>query len=113
MQSTCQQGSSKLQQRVEFFRKLGYSSHEVKTALLKLGLDTDTNAVLGELVRTGTRDSPTAGQESDDGGSGVRQRGGGGSSKETNRDVRRSLAEDDADNDLKLIVIDGSNVAMR
>ncbi|XP_062848237.1 ribonuclease ZC3H12A [Trichomycterus rosablanca] len=112
MQSTCQHGTSELQLRVDFFRKLGYSSHEVKTALLKLGLDTDTNAVLGELVRSGARDSPTASQESDDGGSGLRKRNGGGSSKEINQDARRSPAEDDTDNNLKPIVIDGSNVAM-
>ncbi|KAM3614137.1 uncharacterized protein V6R79_010657 [Siganus canaliculatus] len=46
--------SEELQLRVDFFRKLGYSSAEVKAALEKLGLGTDTNAVLGELVRCRT-----------------------------------------------------------
>ncbi|MCI4374359.1 hypothetical protein PGIGA_G00005340 [Pangasianodon gigas] len=113
MQPACQNGPSELQLKVDFFRKLGYSSQEVQAALLKLGLDTDTNAVLGELVRSGARDSPTASQESDDGSSGFSHRGGGGSStKDLHRDIHRSPAIDEIDNDLKPIVIDGSNVAM-
>lgn len=44
--------SEDLQLRVDFFRKLGYSQAEVKAALKKLGLGTDTNSVLGELVQS-------------------------------------------------------------
>lgn len=114
MQPACQYGTSELQLKVDFFRKLGYSPQEVQAALLKLGLDTDTNAVLGELVRSGARESPTASQESDDGSSGFTHRGGGGSSnKDVYRDIQRSPAGDEIDSDLKPIVIDGSNVAMR
>lgn len=114
MQPACQHGTSELHLKVDFFRKLGYSPQEVQTALIKLGLDTDTNAVLGELVRSGTRESPTASQESDDGCSGFSHRGGGGSSsKDLHRDVHRSPAVEETDSDLKPIVIDGSNVAMR
>lgn len=114
MQPAYQFGTPELQLKVDFFRKLGYSPHEVQTALLKLGLDTDTNAVLGELVRSGARESPTAGQESDEGSSGFTHRGGGGfSSKDLYRDIQCSPAGDETDSDLKPIVIDGSNVAMR
>lgn len=113
MQPACQHGISELQLKVDFFRKLGYSPQEVQAALLKLGLDTDTNAVLGELVRSGARESPTS-QDSDDGSSGYNHRGGGGSSsRDLYRDMQRSPAVDEMDSDLKPIVIDGSNVAMR
>ncbi|KAJ8290190.1 hypothetical protein GJAV_G00009760 [Gymnothorax javanicus] len=37
--------------QVDFFRKLGYSRQEVRVALHKLGLNADTNAVLGELIQ--------------------------------------------------------------
>ncbi|GAA6103025.1 ribonuclease ZC3H12A [Tachysurus ichikawai] len=113
MQPAYQNATSELQLKVDFFRKLGYSSQEVQTALLKLGLDTDTNTVLGELVRSGARDSPTVSQESDDGSSGFSHRGGGSSSKDVHKDLQRSPAVDETDGDLKPIVIDGSNVAMR
>ncbi|XP_060725974.1 ribonuclease ZC3H12A [Tachysurus vachellii] len=112
MQPAYQNATSELQLKVDFFRKLGYSSQEVQTALLKLGLDTDTNAVLGELVRSGARESPTVSQESDDGSSGFSHRGGGSISKDVYKDLQRSPAVDETDGDLKPIVIDGSNVAM-
>lgn len=114
MQPACQHGNSELHLKVDFFRKLGYSPQEVQAALLKLGLDTDTNAVLGELVRSGARESPTASQESDDGSSGFSLHGGGGSSsKDLHRDIHQSPAVDEIKSELKPIVIDGSNVAMR
>ncbi|XP_017331858.1 ribonuclease ZC3H12A [Ictalurus punctatus] len=113
MQPACQHGTSELQLKVDFFRKLGYSPQEVQSVLLKLGLDTDTNAVLGELVRSGARESPTTSQESDDGSSGFSHHGGGGSrSKDLQKDIQCSPAVDEIDSDLKPIVIDGSNVAM-
>ncbi|KAL0173163.1 hypothetical protein M9458_033474, partial [Cirrhinus mrigala] len=85
-----------LQMKVDFFRKLGYSSQEVKAALRKLGLGTDTNAVLGELVRSGAKAVPSSSSDSDDGGG------------------QASTLEDttEPESDLKPIVIDGSNVAM-
>ncbi|XP_066539297.1 endoribonuclease ZC3H12A [Hoplias malabaricus] len=102
------------QLKVEFFRKLGYSLQEVQAALQKLGLGTDTNTVLGELVRAGARASPTASQESDEGSSIMAHLGGGSNRKESLHDPRHPAHEDMAepDNDLKPIVIDGSNVAM-
>ncbi|CAK6964360.1 endoribonuclease ZC3H12A [Scomber scombrus] len=50
--------SEEFQQRVDFFRKLGYTTTEVKAALRKLDLSTDTNSVLGELVRSRTSTAP-------------------------------------------------------
>lgn len=107
--------TAEYQLKVEFFRKLGYSPQEVQAALQKLGLGTDTNTVLGELVRTGARASPTASQESEEGGYSLGQLGGGSTRKKENfRDPRHLLEESaEQDNDLKPIVIDGSNVAMR
>ncbi|XP_038850122.1 endoribonuclease ZC3H12A-like [Salvelinus namaycush] len=109
--------ATELQLRVDFFRKLGYSPMEVRAALLKLGLSTDTNSVLGELVRsgasTGTSNStiPESGEDTT---------GHTGSSMASSRthgsqgDRPVSLLEDrrDTDSGLKPIVIDGSNVAM-
>ncbi|CAM4696820.1 unnamed protein product [Leuciscus chuanchicus] len=94
-----------LQMKVDFFRKLGYSPEEVKAALRKLGLGTDTNAVLGELVRSGAKAVPSSSSDSDDG----LPQWGGSSSKGPG-----STLEDnnEPESDLKPIVIDGSNVAM-
>ncbi|XP_076827906.1 endoribonuclease ZC3H12A [Brachyhypopomus gauderio] len=111
MQPACQHHTSELQLRVDFFRKLGYSPQQVQAALLKLGLGTDTNTVLGELVRTGARASPTASQEADEGSSLENWVGKSTRSK----DVHRHSAQEDmaeTDTELKPIVIDGSNVAM-
>ncbi|XP_073703220.1 endoribonuclease ZC3H12A [Garra rufa] len=97
-----------LQMKVDFFRKLGYSSQEVKAALRKLGLGTDTNAVLGELVRSGAKAMPSSSSDSDDGGFSLPHRGGGSPRGQA------SALEDttEPESDLKPIVIDGSNVAM-
>ncbi|XP_072249956.1 endoribonuclease ZC3H12A [Leuresthes tenuis] len=104
--------SEELQLRVDSFRKLGYSTSEVKSALSKLGLNTDTNSVLGELVRSRTS-SATCVSESD--------------KKSTNlkdpllhpswalRPCRMSPQPGDqqsADTELRPVIIDGSNVAM-
>lgn len=89
-----------LQLRVDVFRKLGYSTTEVKAALKKLGLHTDTNSVLGELVRNRSNISPSF----------------------SDSDEKLSIPKDSllpsswdlgSDSELRHIVIDGSNVAMR
>ncbi|XP_016399651.1 bifunctional endoribonuclease and deubiquitinase ZC3H12A-like [Sinocyclocheilus rhinocerous] len=97
-----------LQMKVDFFRKLGYSPQEVKAALRKLGLGTDTNAVLGELVRSGAKAVPSSSSDSDDGGFSLPHQGGSSSRGQD------SMMEDtsEPESDLKPIVIDGSNVAM-
>lgn len=105
--------SEDLQVRVDFFRKLGYSTAEVKAALKKLGLGTDTNSVLGELVqsRISTVSGNTEGDEKSTGpkDSLLPPSWVQGSSRNTaplgdrkNRDL-----------ELRPIVIDGSNVAIR
>lgn len=105
--------SEELLLRVDFFRKLGYSTTEVKSALKKLGLSTDTNSVLGELVRNRTNISPSL----------------------SDSDEKISIPKDSllpsswdfgscritpqlgnlkgSDSNLRPVVIDGSNVAMR
>ncbi|XP_029959376.1 ribonuclease ZC3H12A [Salarias fasciatus] len=99
--------------RVDFFRKLGYSSVEVKAAFRKLGLSTDTNSVLGELVRT--RTSPATSGSSTD-------------SDEKNANLKDlplphswtlgpcgvtpHQGDQNTDTELRPVVIDGSNVAM-
>ncbi|XP_041759591.2 ribonuclease ZC3H12A [Coregonus clupeaformis] len=109
-----------LQLRVDFFRKLGYSPMEVRAALLKLGLSTDTNSVLGELVSsgasTGTSNS-TIPESGEDTTGPISHTGSSMASSRTHgpqRDRPVSLLEDrrDTDSGLKPIVIDGSNVAM-
>lgn len=98
--------SEELQFRVDFFRKLGYPSTAVKAALRKLGLNTDTNAVLGELVRTSAGSAPCG---SDNGTK---------SSKDpllppTWTMTTQQGDQKSADTELRPIIIDGSNVAMR
>ncbi len=98
-----------LQMKVNFFRKLGYSPQEVKAVLRKLGLGTDTNAVLGELVRSGAKAVPSSSSDSDDGGLSLLHRRA--SSSRTPGSTLEDTTEPEGD--LKPIVIDGSNVAMR
>ncbi|KAM9352955.1 endoribonuclease ZC3H12A [Symphorus nematophorus] len=106
--------SEELQLRVDFFRKLGYSSAEVKAALRKLGLGTDTNSVLGELVRS--RTSPATSMSSSD--SDERSTG----QKDPLLPPSWALGpcritpqlgdRKNTDTELRSVVIDGSNVAM-
>ncbi|XP_024122608.1 ribonuclease ZC3H12A isoform X1 [Oryzias melastigma] len=97
--------SEELQLKVDFFRKLGYSTAAVKTALRKQGLNTDTNAVLGELVRTSTGSAPCVSE------------GGNKSSKDPLPPPAGTMSSQQgdqkrADTELRPIIIDGSNVAM-
>lgn len=106
--------SEEFQLQVDFFRKLGYSSAEVKAALTKLGLNTDTNSVLGELVRSRTSTVPCVSNSDND---------------ERFTSLKDSLLPlswtpgpcritpqlgdgKNVDSELRPIVIDGSNVAM-
>lgn len=101
--------SSELQPQLDLFRKLGFSDAQVRAVLLKLGLHTDTNRILGELIQvraaeTGDSLSPTAVVPH------------GESQRKGHRVSSLPAGQEDAAKDedaLKPIVIDGSNVAMR
>lgn len=104
--------SEEFQLRVDFFRKLGYSSAEVKAVLTKLGLSTDTNSVLGELVQSSAPPCMFS-CDSDERSTGQ---------KDSLMPPSLALApwkntpqvEDrkNTETELRTIVIDGSNVAM-
>lgn len=100
---------SELQMKVDFFRKLGYSSGEIHGVLHKLGLQADTNTVLGELVKHG----PAAEREASlDGPTEppLVPRGGGTPKVPSPSSLP---PEDKEASNLRPVVIDGSNVAMR
>uniref|UniRef100_A0A667YZG5 Zinc finger CCCH-type containing 12A n=1 Tax=Myripristis murdjan TaxID=586833 RepID=A0A667YZG5_9TELE len=104
--------------QVNFFRKLGYSSTEVTAALRKLGLSTDTNSVLGELVRCRASTGPSIpNPECDERSMGQTDLTPAPSwalRPQIDTPLPSSQLEDrrDAETELKPIVIDGSNVAM-
>lgn len=108
-----EQDSEDLQLRVDFFRKLGYSQAEVKAALKKLGLGTDTNSVLGELVqsRIGTVSSSSEGDEKS---TGPKELLLPPSWVQGPSRITAPLGDrKNRDMELRPIVIDGSNVAIR
>lgn len=103
--------SSELQMKVDFFRKLGYSASEIHSVLQKLGVQADTNTVLGELVKHGSaaererQASPEPCLQPP-----LVPRGGGSPKAST---LEPSIPEEDKEgSDLRPVVIDGSNVAM-
>uniref|UniRef100_A0A8D0GGS7 Zinc finger CCCH-type containing 12A n=1 Tax=Sphenodon punctatus TaxID=8508 RepID=A0A8D0GGS7_SPHPU len=101
--------NTEMQMKVDFFRKLGYSSLEISVVLQKLGLNADTNAVLGELVKHGAateREISECLQDATE----VPLVPRGGVANKTPAPVLPS-EELEGDN-LRPIVIDGSNVAM-
>ncbi|XP_018412730.1 PREDICTED: bifunctional endoribonuclease and deubiquitinase ZC3H12A, partial [Nanorana parkeri] len=96
---------SEMQMRVDFFRKLGYSSEEIYSVLQNLGIDADTNTVLGELVKHGGNPEREAVPEETTDLTLI-PRGGLGTRSTT------ASTEESGSNNLRPIVIDGSNVAM-
>lgn len=101
--------SAEMQLKVDFFRKLGYSSEEIHVVLQKLGLNADTNTVLGELVKHGPaeRDGTEASPEAPE--APLVPRGGA-----ANKPPAPAPAPEEPESEnLRPIVIDGSNVAMR
>lgn len=97
---------SEMHMRLDFYRKLGYSSGEIYAVLHKLGVEADTNTVLGELVKHGGNpERENVPEETTD--PTLVSRGGMGTRSSTS-----SIEESDSNN-LRPIVIDGSNVAMR
>ncbi|KAG3282768.1 endoribonuclease ZC3H12A [Ictidomys tridecemlineatus] len=100
-----------LQMKVDFFRKLGYSSSEIHSVLQKLGVQADTNTVLGELVKHSTANEHERQASQDPGPQLPLVPRGGGTPKAPS--LEPSLPEEDKEgSDLRPVVIDGSNVAM-
>ncbi|XP_077364096.1 endoribonuclease ZC3H12A isoform X2 [Festucalex cinctus] len=104
-----------LEDELDFFHKLGYSTPQVKAVLRKYGPKTDRNQILGELVRMTT--DPRAGQwgqavtslpvpvtKND-----IRATEPAGMFPLASQSEKEGSDDDDA---LRPIVIDGSNVAM-
>ncbi|XP_058504566.1 ribonuclease ZC3H12A [Solea solea] len=102
--------SEELQLRVDSFRKLGYSSEEVRSALRKLGLSTDTNSVLGELVRSRTSTVPSS--DGDDRRTGPKDALLPPSWVLGSRFTLQPGHQKNMEAELRPVVIDGSNVAM-
>ncbi|XP_035020526.1 ribonuclease ZC3H12A [Hippoglossus stenolepis] len=103
--------SEELQLRVDSFRKLGYSSEEVRSALRKLGLSPDTNSVLGELVRIRTSTAPCS-SDGDERRTGLKDSLLPPSWAIGSRITTQLGHQRKTETELRPIVIDGSNVAM-
>ncbi|XP_051877070.1 probable ribonuclease ZC3H12B [Pristis pectinata] len=109
----CKSGSldKEYQAKMEFALKLGYSGEQIQTVLNKLGSDALINDILAELVRLGNK-SESEPQPNSMGNSGTLVSRGQCVKEITSPEL--SLEDevvDDSDN-LRPIVIDGSNVAM-
>ncbi|KAM6428521.1 endoribonuclease ZC3H12A isoform 2-T3 [Liasis olivaceus] len=105
------QGQAERRRKVEFFRKLGYSSEEVVGALQKHGVEADTNTILGELVKHGMalreREPAQAPQEAPEAPPVPRARPAPSSPP-----AQPVPSEEEEGDHLRPVVIDGSNVAM-
>lgn len=116
LRSPPEQGRVERRRKVEFFRKLGYSSREVLGALQKHGPEADTNTILGELVKHGAapgereREPAQAPPEAPEVAPPPLPR----ARPAPSRPPAQPGPPDEQDGDqLRPIVIDGSNVAMR
>lgn len=103
--------------QLDFFHKLGYSTAQVQAVQQQFGPNTDTNKVLGELVRIGP--SREAKQDPVTTVSVLVPRGNVQASRSTlllpfTSPASQSRDDSSEDDDtLRPVVIDGSNVAMR
>ncbi|XP_036112947.1 endoribonuclease ZC3H12A [Molossus molossus] len=109
--STEDPSAVELQMKVDFFRKLGYSSAEIHSVLQKLGVHADTNTVLGELVKHGSA-ADRERQASPDPSSQLPLVPRGGGTPKAPTLEPSPIEEDKEGSDLRPVVIDGSNVAM-
>lgn len=114
----CEASGKEYQTKLEFALKLGYSEETVRLVLSKLGPDTLINDILGELVKLGTKSdseqpagllastSSSSSSSSSCGCSDVLE----GQQRSDSPCPSDSLCDQD---NLRPVVIDGSNVAMR
>ncbi|XP_041069308.1 ribonuclease ZC3H12A isoform X1 [Carcharodon carcharias] len=101
--------SSEVQMKVDFFRKLGYSTEQIHMVFQKVESNADTNTVLGELVKAqGTVEKETVPEEMP--APTLLSRGGPSVKTPTGGPVTEEVQEQEIN--LRAIVIDGSNVAM-
>uniref|UniRef100_A0A667ZS84 C3H1-type domain-containing protein n=1 Tax=Myripristis murdjan TaxID=586833 RepID=A0A667ZS84_9TELE len=116
--SPCPAGSGvkEYQAKLEFALKLGYSEETVRLVLSKLGPDTLINDILGELVKLGTKsdsEQTTGSLASTSSSSSSSSSCGCSDSLEGQRSDSPCPADSVGDQDnLRPIVVDGSNVAM-
>ncbi len=98
------------QTKIDFALKLGYSGEQVESVLSKLGSSALINDVLAELVRLGNKGDPES--QTAAGTASLTPRALGAKEAVS---PEASLEEDTSDmnDNLRPIVIDGSNVAMR
>lgn len=98
------------QAKIDFALKLGYAADQIQAVLNKLGADALINDILAELVRLGNK-AENEGPASL--GSATAPLGGTAAKEVTSPEL--SLEEEvvDSSDNLRPIVIDGSNVAMR
>ena len=106
-------GERDYQSKMEFALKLGYSGVQVDTVLHKLGAAALINDVLAELVRLGNAPEPEA--KGGGGGSVARAPGPRAPCVTEAPSPEVSLEEEPCETceNLRPIVVDGSNVAMR
>ncbi|XP_072103402.1 endoribonuclease ZC3H12A [Mobula birostris] len=101
--------STELQLKMEFFRKLGYTSEQIHAVFQKVDSNADTNTILGELVKAeGPVEKDSTPEE--DPASLLVSRGGPTIKVPAGGPAREEVQEQKAN--LRTIVIDGSNVAM-